>query len=334
MKIIITKYLEGKATEAEQKVLLEWLREKENRHVFNRVKSEWKNNTGTTQISAEATESWNRIQDRLMQKSYSGWQESRKIQQYLRIAAIFFFVVSLGISGWFISQKSWQANEVFTRVVAENGQISKVELPDGTEVWLNSGSEISYGSRFSTQNRNIVLQGEAYFQAAKNEALPLVVSAGELQVKVLGTKFNVNAYANSGSVDVVLEEGSVELLNSKVASFNFILKPGELAKFDISSRQLVVSQINPERVTSWKDGILNIYDQTMVEVVKRLETRYNQKFELTDEIKNFRYTFTITNEPLDEIIRLMEKITPIKAIQKEDVIVFEADKNKIKTAVR
>jgi ferric-dicitrate binding protein FerR (iron transport regulator) len=107
------------------------------------------------------------------------------------------------------------------------------------------------------------LQGEAFFQAARNEKLPLVVTAGELKVKVLGTTFNVNAYPETGSVDVVLEEGSVEIVNAGGKSFRYLLKPGELARFDRNNRQMLISEINPAKFTAWKDGIINIYDQTM-----------------------------------------------------------------------
>lgn len=332
MRSIITKYLEGRASDAEMKELLGWLRNKENRLIFQNVKLDWKSSLVKTGFPAESRESWLQLHEKLAQKNLFRLQKIHNKQLIYRIAAIFIFAVSLSVTTWFVSQKIQTGNEVFTRVVAENGQISKVELPDGTEVWLNSGSAISYGSRFSTRNRDIELQGEAFFQAARNVKLPLVVKAGELKVKVLGTIFNVNAYPESGSVDVVLEEGSVELLNSGGKAFHYLLKPGELARFDSKSRQVLISEINPAKFTAWKDGIINIYDQTMEELVKRLENRYNQKFEISDEVKHFRYTFTITNEPLDEIIRLMEKITPVIAVQTEEVIIFRANKKKIKIA--
>ena len=96
--------------------------------------------------------------------------------------------------------------------------ISKVELPDGSMVWLNSGSEISYSNRFALDNRDVKLTGEAWFQAAKNTEIPMLVNSGEIQIKVVGTQFNVSAYPESGFIDVVLEEGTVQLLNKNVQS--------------------------------------------------------------------------------------------------------------------
>jgi ferric-dicitrate binding protein FerR (iron transport regulator) len=96
---------------------------------------------------------------------------------------------------------------------------------------------------------------------------------------------------------------------------------------------MTVSNVNTIKFTSWKEGIINIYDQSLEQVVKRLESRYNQKFRFGDDIKDYRYTFTIKNEPLDEIINLMEKITPVKTIQKDEVIVFQMDVDKMRKSM-
>lgn len=328
MKNIITKYLDGTATTAEQAKMLLWLRQKENRIVFNSLKLDWKKGLDNEQLPVGSEKSWNTIQDQLLQKSYKGWQNSRKMNQFFRIAAIFFFVLSLGSAVYFVSNQQKPTAEYFTSVVAENGQISKVVLPDGSMVWLNSGSELSYSNLFATDNRNVDLSGEAYFQVTKNEDLPLIVSSGELQVKVLGTKFNVNAYTESEKIEVVLESGKVELLSSKSEAFQYQLKPGEKATFNKADRELDLSRVNTIKYTSWKDGMINIYNQPLDELVERLELRYNQKFEYVKELKDYHFTFTIKNESLDETIKLMEQIAPIKAIQKDDIIEFKLDKKR------
>ncbi len=324
MKTIVKKYLEGRATEAEQVKLLKWLRNKENRIVFNSFRLDWKNGLDKATIPESSRETWGKIQSQMLQESFKGWQNSLKMYQLFRYAAIFFFVIGVGSLVYIFNNLSKQFPEYYTSVIAEKGHISKVELPDGSLVWLNSGSEISYNNYFFSKNRDIKLTGEAYFHVSRNEELPLIVNCEDIQVKVLGTQFNVAAYPGSGFVEVVLEKGTVKLLNRKVESFSYKLKPGELAKFDRTKQKLTVSNVNTAKFTSWKEGILNIYDQPLEDVVKRLETRYNQKFIFDEEVKDFRYTFTIKNESLGEIIQLMERITPVKAIQKGDVIVFKS----------
>lgn len=334
MKEIIIKYLEGRATEAEQAELLEWLRIKKNRIDFNSVSLVWKKSLNDQQYPGKSEETWNKIQAVLLQKSYNGWQKTKKLNQFFRIAALFFLFLSIGILTYYFTTSGTNKTEQYTSVIAENGHISKVELPDSSVVWLNSGSKISYSNSFALTNRNINLTGEAYFQVTKNKKLPLIVTNGELQVKVLGTQFNVSAYPECGEVSVVLESGSVEMLNPNIESFHLKLKPGERAVFNKTSNKLQVSNVNTSKFTSWKEGIINIYNQTLEEVVEKLETRYNQKFILDNEVKNYIYTFTIKNESLDEIIQLMEKITPVKAEQKNDTILFKTDKNKQKRVER
>jgi ferric-dicitrate binding protein FerR (iron transport regulator) len=334
MKETAYKYFEGRATEAEQEQLLNWLRKKENRIVFHSYKLDWRKGLENGQFIVGGEESWNRLQEKLGQKSYDRWQESRRVQQFFRVAAIFFFVVALSTLAWYFTQQPPVIPETYTTVVAENGQISKVKLPDGSQVWLNSGSEIAYNNFFSAQNREITLTGEAYFDVAKNENLPLVVDCSGLKVKVLGTRFNVNAYNENNVAEVVLEEGSVELLNPGAEDAFYRMEPCEKVELNLETRQYNASVVNTRRYTSWREGIQNIYDLPMEEVVKRLEKRYNQQFELTPEVKELRYTFTIENESLEDVLKLMERITPVIVKQTDETIKIEIDKDKMREVGR
>lgn len=320
MERIIKNYLEGKATETEQKQLLGWLRNAHNRIAFNRIKSDWKKSLKEGIFPGGGRESWSRLQAGLWQKEYDKRQHARKVHLGFRIAAVFFFLISIGSFVNFFMDKEQPDTELFTNVIAENGQISKVNLPDGSVVWLNSGSQLSYSNLYAARHRNIRLTGEAFIDAAKNEQLPMVVEVGNLSVKVLGTRFNVNGYDSENSVEVVLEEGLVELLRAGRHDVFHRMNSGERAKVDLVNNQFSAGKVNPARYTSWTKGIINIYNLPMEEVVKQLEKRYNQQFELDPEVKEIRYTFTIQNESLDEILKLMEKITPINIVQNENKI--------------
>jgi ferric-dicitrate binding protein FerR (iron transport regulator) len=334
MKETVFKYFEGLATDAELEKLLDWLRKKENRLVFNSFRLDWKKSLEPNRFPGGGEESWNRLQAQLGQKSYNRWQESRKIQQFFRVAAIFFFVISIGSMAWYFTHQPKNIPETFTSVMAENGQISKVELPDGSLVWLNAGSKMTYNNFFSAENREVILTGEAYFDVRKNENLPLIVDCNGLKVKVLGTRFNVNAYDVGKMAEVVLEEGVVELFNSTTNDNFYRMKPGERIKVNLQNSQYSAGMVNTARYTSWREGIINIYDLSMEDLVKRLEKRYNQPFELTSEVKKLRYTFTIENEPLEDVLKLMERITPIKVKQTEETIKIEIDRKKLKEVGR
>jgi ferric-dicitrate binding protein FerR (iron transport regulator) len=250
------------------------------------------------------------------------------------VAAIFFFVVSLASMAWYFTNQPQNIPETFTSVMAENGQISKVQLPDGSLVWLNSGSKLSYNNFFSAKNREIVLSGEAYFDVTKNETLPLVVNCNGLQVKVLGTRFNVNTSDQGKTAEVVLEEGTVELINTSTNDNFYRMKPGQRVKIDLQTSEYSAAMVNTARYTSWREGIVNIYDLSIEDLVRRLEKRYNQQFELTPAVKDLRYTFTIENEPLEDVLKLMERITPVKVEQKDETIKIDIDKRKIREVGR
>ncbi len=330
MEPIIKKYLEGIATDEEQKSLLVWLRDRKNRALFNKVKSEWRDSVDLMNFPGGGEESWNSLQGKLWQKSYHALQVSVRMQIIFRYAAIFLLMLTVGALTYLFNNRLQQMADLSTRVIADNGQISKVEMPDGSTLWLNSGSEVVYNNRFASKNREIALLGEAYFIVSENAKLPFIVTCNNIRVQALGTQFNISAYPGTEFINIALEEGSVELKNTAIRNFRYVLKPGKMARFNTSSGKFDVADVNITKYTSWKDGIIHIYDQPFIEVIKRLELRYNQKFTYEEKVKDFRYTFTIKNESLEEIIRLMEKITPVKAIQQENVIIFRLDKNKIR----
>lgn len=331
MESIIEKYLEGKATEKEMKELLIWLRNNENRAFFHRVSLVWRDKVISNSFTSESRDSWMLIQEKIADKNNNSLNRVLKINHILKYAAIFLFVITLSvIASYLIINRSNVSYETFSTIYADNGHLSKVELPDGSMVWLNSGSKVIYNNKFALNNRRITLEGEAFFDVKKGKDLPFLVNCNDITVKVHGTRFNVITKDDETKVDVVLEEGEVELLKNEDESSIYILQPGELASFDRQNRKLSINQVNTTRYTSWKEGILNIYNQPLKEVIKMLEDRYNQKFEYENEIAGILYTFTIKNESLGDILNLMESITPVKAVQKGNVIQIKTDKMKRK----
>lgn len=330
MESIIIKYLEGSASQQEQEKLFKWLKNNNNRPIFQKVKHNWQQKLKEDVFFGHGQEeTWLKVQSNLWQKNYSGWNKSKKLQMVFSYAAIFILVISIGAFIFYSINRGKTMQLFYTSVIADKGQISKVNLPDGSQVWLNSGSEIKYNNFFASKNRDINLIGEAFFDVVRNENAPMVITCGVLQARVLGTRFNISAYPGNDYINIILEEGSVELKNTDVPSFEYKLKPGEMARFNKSNRELFVSQVNTVKYTSWREGTINIYDQPISEVAKRLNLRFNQKFEYSKEIENLKCTFTIKNESLEDIIKLIEQITPVYAVQEDGIIFLKPDKNKI-----
>ncbi len=332
MKSTIREYLSGRSSADEQKKLLYWIRKQENQNEFRLTKDEWKNEIKHEEISGEFRQNWDNIQSSIFGQMQTEMLHTQRTLRFFRYAAIFILVISVPSLLFYFSKPDTSTPIAYTTVAADYGQISKVVLPDSTVIWVNSGSTVTYNNQFAAGNRDVRLNGEAYFKVAKNKDLPFVVSSEDLRVKVLGTEFCVSGYAEEKDIQVILEKGKVELTSLSHANFRQEMKPGELARFNKEKNEMKISTVNTVLFTSWKDGMINVYNLPLSELVIKLEKRYNQKFIVDDEIKDLPYTFTIKNENLNSILSLMEKITPLDAIQSGNVIELKYNRfKKMKT---
>lgn len=326
----IKKYLTGKSSHDEQKELLNWIRTEKNLKEFQQVKEEWKAEMRNEAMPTELASNWKSVQNRMMEQLQQEVGRKQRTLNFFRYAAVFLVLIAVPALIYTLSTNKPEAPITYTTVAADYGQISKVVLPDSSVVWINSGSAIKYNNRYSATNRDIELEGEAFFKVTHNPDVPLIVSNADLRVKVLGTEFSVSAYSEEESIQVVLEKGKVELTSATDARFRQELKPGEMASFSKEKKELAINSVNTNLYTSWKDGLINIYNLPLSELVIKLEKRFNQKFEVDEAIKNMPYTFTIKNEDLSSVLSLMEKITPVTAIQDKNVIKLKHNKSKLR----
>lgn len=330
MKQLIRKYLAGGGSPDDQQKLLGWLREEGHLSDFRAEKTLWEQEALQERMPLASQASWNTVQQKLLAQAQAKLNQTSRYLLIFRYAAILLAFVSVGIVSLYLSGRSVSSQKFYTMVKAEPGQIANVVLPDQTQVWLNSGSYIRYNNHFSATNREIELVGEAYFDVTKNKALPLIVKGEEIDVNVLGTKFNVSAYPDDNHFNVVLAEGKVELSSSIFRDFKYEMKPDQIASFNKTTNKIDIKQVNVDLYTSWKDGMINMYNLPLEEVIVKLSKRYNQKFQVDNELKHLRYTYTIKNEPLSDILALMETITPIDVVQNGDLIHLKFNKQKMK----
>ena len=199
-------------------------------------------------------------------------------------------------------------------VGSQPGTITHLVLPDGSQVCLNAGSSVSYPNTFSGNTREVSLTGEAYFEVVKNKQVPMIVSVGDIQIKVYGTSFNVNAFSSEKNKIITLVEGSVSL-SSSLGKFNgkdeFFIKPGQTVIFNDDSKKMVVQNDDPFYYTAWKDGLLLFRNVTFETMLKTLSKKFNVDIELKDSILALiPMDATFSNESLSEILRLLSLSTP------------------------
>jgi len=289
--------------------------DKEAEAEYNEVKNTWALLSSTKEMPVkEANEMYSRFKGQLPSGSYT---RSRRLNNLLKYAAIFILGVAItSLSVYFTESKGWLGpdREFIQSVVADKGQISKVILPDSSVVWINSGSKITYNSKFGENNRKIELVGQAFFQAAHNAEIPLVVDVNGFLVKVLGTKFDVNAYSEEKNIQVVLESGRVELHQASDHDFKYTLSPGEMATFNPENKKLTIDKVMPELFSSWKEGVLIFRDKPMAEVLDELQRRYNIDIEVKDQdIYKSVFTARLSDEPLEKVLKSMEFSCSVKA---------------------
>lgn len=189
---------------------------------------------------------------------------------------------------------------------------SKVQfsLPDGSTGWLNSNSSLKYAGNF-TSDRQITLEGEAFFDVHHDKKNPFIVTADEITVKVLGTRFNITSYDNEKNIEVVLEEGKVVFAN-KVNNSTFTMKPNDLVRYDKAKKDFTTEVVQSTKYTSWIDGKLVFRNDPLDVVANKLERWYNVEVELKVDLKeNLRLRATFIDESLEEVLDLIKRSLPV-----------------------
>jgi len=222
---------------------------------------------------------------------------------------------------------------IYNTLKIPNGKRFKLLLSDGSTIHLNAGSSLKYPVKFlKNQTREVFLVGEAYFDIAKDEANPFIVSNGELGIRVLGTEFNVTAYPEDSEIKTVLVEGSVRLeykntvTNSKLA----ILNSGEKAAWKIGTEKVAVEQVDTSVYTGWRDGKLVLRKMYFEDIIKRLERHYNVK--ITNHFKELDYrifTATFDLEGIDEVLSTFAEETHFEySISKNNIHIYQPEESR------
>lgn len=260
------------------------------------------------QINTE--QNWKKVSKQIIADKYR-----KKILHFIRTsAAVLLVPVLIATYSLFNTLKEW--NNIPVEQVEQTtayGLISKVTLPDGSEVWLNSGSSISYPKRFVKNKRNVQLTGEAYFKVTADKSNRFdVLTLNGLQVSAYGTEFNVKAYEDEEKIETTLAKGHVEV--SEVGQpTSKTLRPGEQVVFYKNTNRMEVEKVNLAVETSWKDGKMIFRRANMNEITQRLARHFNVDIQLEgEELYDYKYSATFTTETLNEILLLLEKTAPIK----------------------
>ena len=190
-----------------------------------------------------------------------------------------------------------------TLATPRGGQYQLV-LPDGSKVWLNASSSIHFPTAFTGNQRDVELTGEAYFEVAKNKEKPFHVNVKGMQVEVLGTHFNVNAYGDEGNIKTSLLEGSVKIKSGQASG---LLKPGEQAILGGNVNKIEIKKADMSEVMAWKNGLFQFDDAGITTIMQEISRWYNVEIVYQGEIPVRRFEGKISRDAqLSDVLKILE----------------------------
>ena len=304
MKDLFEKYIQGKCSPEEYRKVLKFIQKAENNpYIEGLLLKNWKDSLRKEPTIKPNPKVLDSIHHQIAIKESSSSHKTIKLYRALLTAAAV-LLIGLVIGSVFYVQS--QIPEIITQNInTPYGGKTQFTLPDGSRVWLNSGTTFSYPDRFE-DDRVVELEGEAYFEVEK-QTEPFIVKTSFGEVEVLGTSFNVKAYKSEAFV-TTLESGSVSYTNP--AGKKAILSPGSQVVYN--SNSFFTQRVDTEIFTSWKEGKLIFRNEPLQNMITRLERWYNVDIVLEDKrIKNLKYTGTIEMESFSEVLELIKVTTPI-----------------------
>ena len=313
---IAQKYFRGTIGAAEEKALSEWLKDKANEQLFREWEAEWR-----AQAKAQASErtkaAWEKIakSQQLRAKSQTSVRPLRMFYYAAAASALLLFGVAL----WLMIPN---AQEPFMAQTGAHEQQHFV-LPDGTEVTMNSLSNLACAADFGKADRQISFDGEAVFHVAKDADRPFVINVGDYSVTVLGTVFNLSAYTTDDAYTVTLLEGAVKV---KYASDSVIMKPLEEVRFDKETETFELQQVQVAKADTWINGRLEFENIELGDLVQKLEREYDVQIAFADEaVKAEKVYISISTEDnFADVCGALEELLPIAIAQENGQYIIRA----------
>lgn len=347
---IISRVLSGDATSDEVQRLLHWFNESENNQKeFARYEMLWNALEIIGRKHEFNTESaFLKFSDQI-EKTGSGKKTISFLRRFSQIAAMIVLASSIAfLAGYYLQPKV--KSDIVCKIITPKGSKAYIELADGTKVWLNAESKLSYPENFSEGSRNVFLEGEGYFEVAKDKGRPFIVHTSKINIRAIGTAFNVKSYPSEDIIQTTLVEGSVAI-EKNVSSKAVYLKPNQQATFykttsviDVDSKTSVINankpmvtknkdavvkkdsllldkQVDTRLFTSWKENKMIFDNEPFESLSVKLERQFKMKCKFIDqEIKSFRFTGKFEEISVEQLFAALQYASPFHYLIHEDTI--------------
>ncbi len=351
--LLLDKHFKGLLTDRDQEEFDLWIRRSpENQLLVEEIDADMKNGlTFPGDFFSDKQSTWRKIRGRIKVHERSG---KSLMLIYRTVAAVAIPLLFIGFSGgWFWKEKVQfnTENTAYTVIISPKGQRTQIVLPDNSKVWLNSNTTIKYPSTFNQKDRQIYIDGEAYFDVTHNQAKPFIVNTSSFNIKVYGTSFNVSAYKGDNTIETTLVKGKISINGLTVKGKKggeIILMPNETFKFikneqqiqseikkeikEISStafttkpqsatlstiptipQVIVARNIDVEPIIGWKEGKLFFDNESFENLATKFERRYDVKIHFEDNrVTRLKYTGVFEKENINQALDALKLTTPFE----------------------
>ena len=345
----IVGVLTGQASAEELAEVRKWLAESEaNRSLYDEYAHIWRTSLAIGRdADYQPDKAWSVLSKQMDQQA----PQVRRIAWWVKVAmvaAVFAIVFLTGLTIWQLTKNDAGEQSVlsYTEYTSPYGSKSKIKLPDGSSVWLNSGSTLRHSSVFNVSNREVHLEGEGYFDVTFNEHIPFIVQTSAVTIKVVGTAFNVKAYPEEASVETTVERGAVQLIDplssSPETTILYAKQKAVVMKANQPERKVetvqtsayvpiadvkVNNNVATETYTSWKDSRWIIEREKLASLAIKLERRYNVRIVFSnEELKEYVFSGTFENETLDQVLEVVKLTAPIFYEVKQNTVYLSRNK--------
>ena len=316
---LIIKFLAKEISQEEKMELSHWISSSDsNLTYFRQLQEVWISTISLKDDGKYNTDvAFQSFKKRISLNTSSKGQNNIKLVRYFQYAAA---VILL----FFISYLSYRGGESnikndFADIIIEVplGSRTKINLPDGTDVWLNAGSKIVYSQGFGVSDRQVHLSGEGYFKVQRNEKIPFIVKTKDIKLKVLGTKFNFRDNLDDQEAIVSLEEGKVKLSNLIAQDKSIYLLPNQRMVLDKKSGKMKIETVEVSNAREWTEGYLFFDEELLSDIAQELSRSYNVEITIKNEtLKNTRFygNFIRREQSLKEILDILSATNKIHYI--------------------
>ncbi|MBC5993522.1 FecR family protein [Pontibacter cellulosilyticus] len=308
---IVTRQLAGKASASELQKLEDWLAESpEHKADYQAQKRLWQLTPPSEIADTDVEAAWKKVKSQLVDK-----QPAKVISIYQNVwrvaASIILLIGVLWLAKYFLFPH-------FGMEVVESGNRRiAVVLPDNSQVWLNKGSKLIYDKDFDRNERNVQLEGEAFFEVKRDVERPFIIHSNEAQTKVLGTSFNLRAYPDEPLVELAVATGKVAF-SLKEQKKEVIVTPGFAVQLNTLSNELRKEEIPGENAWAWKTGKLQFANEELKNILPVLERYYDTEIELKNSaLGTCRFTGTFQQADLEEVLQVLTATMQLKYIEQD-----------------